>query len=46
MNWNNVFELSEKDEDEIFLSEIPVDLLKESLTSQFDYPWNIKSMTI
>lgn len=42
MNWNNVFELSEKDEDEIFLSEIPVDLLKESLTSQFDYPLEYK----
>lgn len=42
MNWNSVFELSEKDEDEIFLSEIPVDLLRESLVSQFDYPLGYK----
>lgn len=42
MNWDSVFELSEKDEDELFLSEIPVELLKESMISQFDYPLEYK----
>ena len=42
MNWDRVFELDEKEEDELFLSEIPVDLLKESLSSQFDYPLEYK----
>ena len=40
--WDLIYELTDIDEEEMFLSEIPVDLLKESLSSQFEYPLEYK----
>lgn len=40
--WDLIYELTDIDEEEMFLSEVPVDLLKESLSSQFEYPLEYK----